>query len=125
MSAENVDVVARIQDALGTDDIVAALADRAAELERRATLATMVEPDVEEMIDAGDRVVSLVRQRGTTATGGVEIEQRAAAVWAFGMAGSIGSSSTWTRTPRCARRGSSPVSESGSRRRAPTGARRR
>jgi ketosteroid isomerase-like protein len=37
--------------------------------------------DVEEMIDAGDRVVSLVGMRGTTKTGGVEVEASAAAVW--------------------------------------------
>jgi ketosteroid isomerase-like protein len=33
------------------------------------------------MIDAGDRVVSLVGMRGTTKTGGVEVEASAAAVW--------------------------------------------
>jgi ketosteroid isomerase-like protein len=36
---------------------------------------------VERVIDAGDRVVSLVRQVGRTKTGGVEIEAPAAAVW--------------------------------------------
>ena len=37
--------------------------------------------EVERVIDAGDRVVSLVRQIGRTKTGGVEIEASAAAVW--------------------------------------------
>ena len=37
--------------------------------------------DLERVIDAGDRVVSLVRQIGRTKTGGVEIETSAAAVW--------------------------------------------
>ncbi len=37
--------------------------------------------DLEEMIDAGDRVVSLVAMSGKTKTGGVEIEAHAAAVW--------------------------------------------
>jgi ketosteroid isomerase-like protein len=36
---------------------------------------------VEEMIDAGDRVVSLVAMAGTTRTGGVDVEAAAAAVW--------------------------------------------
>ncbi len=34
-----------------------------------------------DTIEAGDKVVSLVRQRGVTKTGGVEIETDAAAVW--------------------------------------------
>jgi len=37
--------------------------------------------DLERVIDAGDRVVSIVRQVGTTKTGRVEIEASAAAVW--------------------------------------------
>ena len=37
--------------------------------------------DVERVIDADDRVVSLVRQIGRTKTGGVEIEASAGAVW--------------------------------------------
>jgi ketosteroid isomerase-like protein len=37
--------------------------------------------DLEEMIDAGDRVVSLVTMSGKTKTGGVEVEAAAAAVW--------------------------------------------
>ncbi len=37
--------------------------------------------DLERVIDAGDRVVSLVRQTGRTKTGGVEIEASAGAVW--------------------------------------------
>jgi ketosteroid isomerase-like protein len=37
--------------------------------------------EIERVIDAGDRVVSLVRQTGKTKTGGVEIEAAAAAVW--------------------------------------------
>jgi ketosteroid isomerase-like protein len=36
---------------------------------------------LEDMIDAGEKVVSLVRQTGRTKTGGVEIEASAAAVW--------------------------------------------
>ena len=37
--------------------------------------------DLEEMIDAGERVVSLVAMSGKTKTGGVEVEAPAAAVW--------------------------------------------
>lgn len=37
--------------------------------------------DVEEMIDAGERVVSLVAMCGKTKTGGVDVEAAAAAVW--------------------------------------------
>jgi hypothetical protein len=37
--------------------------------------------DLERMIDAGDRVVSLVRMVGRTKTGGVEVEAPGAAVW--------------------------------------------
>jgi ketosteroid isomerase-like protein len=36
---------------------------------------------VERVIDAGDQVVTIVRQGGTTKTGGVEIEATAGAVW--------------------------------------------
>jgi ketosteroid isomerase-like protein len=36
--------------------------------------------DVNEMVDAGDRVVSIARQTGRTKTGGVEVETQAAAV---------------------------------------------
>ena len=37
--------------------------------------------EVEEMIDAGNEVVSLVAMAGTTRTGGAEISAPAAAVW--------------------------------------------
>lgn len=37
--------------------------------------------EVEEMIDAGDKVVSLVRQIATMESGGAEIENQGAAVW--------------------------------------------
>ena len=37
--------------------------------------------EIEEMIPAGDKVVSLVTLSGRTKTGGVEISQAAAAVW--------------------------------------------
>jgi ketosteroid isomerase-like protein len=37
--------------------------------------------DLERVIDAGDRVVSLVIMRGKTRTGGVEVEAPGAAVW--------------------------------------------
>ena len=37
--------------------------------------------EIEKMIDAGDRVVSLVRQVGRTKTGSVDIEDTSAAVW--------------------------------------------
>jgi ketosteroid isomerase-like protein len=37
--------------------------------------------EIERVIDAGDCVVSLVRQAGKTKTGGVDIEAAAAAVW--------------------------------------------
>src|SRR5215216_409473 len=37
--------------------------------------------EVDELIDAGDQVVSMVRQIGVTKLGGVEVETAAAAVW--------------------------------------------
>jgi ketosteroid isomerase-like protein len=37
--------------------------------------------EIEEMIEAGDRVVSLVAMSGTTKTGGAEIPSPGAAVW--------------------------------------------
>lgn len=37
--------------------------------------------DVEEVVDVGDRVLSLVRLTGLTKTGAVEVESPAAAVW--------------------------------------------
>jgi ketosteroid isomerase-like protein len=37
--------------------------------------------EVEDMIDAGDRVVTLARQRATTRIGGVRMEEDTAAVW--------------------------------------------
>jgi ketosteroid isomerase-like protein len=37
--------------------------------------------EIERVLDAGDHVVSLVRQTGKTKTGGVDIEATAAAVW--------------------------------------------
>lgn len=37
--------------------------------------------DVEQVIDAGDQVVSLVAMQGKTKTGGVQIDAPAAAVW--------------------------------------------
>jgi ketosteroid isomerase-like protein len=37
--------------------------------------------EVEEVLDAGETVVSIVRQSGVTKTGRVEIESEAAAVW--------------------------------------------
>ena len=39
--------------------------------------------DVEEVIDAGDRVVTFVRQRATARQGGPELEMRFAQVWTF------------------------------------------
>jgi ketosteroid isomerase-like protein len=42
---------------------------------------TSYQVEVEEMIDAGDRVVSLVGMRGKTRTGGVDVEATGAAVW--------------------------------------------
>jgi len=121
MSAESVRVVRRIQDALGTDDVVAALDDQARDREIRVVFADLAEPDfevammgpdylpaaaeatgpdgftavwtdwasafasfrieVEDMIDAGEKVVSLVRLVARTRTGDVPIEETAAAVW--------------------------------------------
>jgi len=37
--------------------------------------------NIEELIDRGERVVVLVRDRGRRARGGVELEQPAAAIW--------------------------------------------
>jgi ketosteroid isomerase-like protein len=122
MSAESMRVVEEIQAALGSENIVAALADEAVAVRVRETLDRLAEPDfevtmvapesagggtfedrgadgftrlwedwsepfaalrieIEKMIDAGDQVVSLVRQAGRTKTGSVEIEDTSAAVW--------------------------------------------
>jgi len=40
--------------------------------------------EVEETIDAGDQVVSLVRITGRTKTGGVEVQDNSGAVWTVG-----------------------------------------
>jgi ketosteroid isomerase-like protein len=37
--------------------------------------------EIEDLIDAGDRVVTLARQRATTRIGGVKMEEDTAAVW--------------------------------------------
>jgi ketosteroid isomerase-like protein len=121
VSAEAVQIVERIQDALDVDDVVGSFDDPEADLRIRQTFAEVAEPafevvmvgpdyvpqrleltgpngfreawedwtspfesfriEVEEVLDAGDKVVSLVRQVGRTKTGGVEIESSAAAVW--------------------------------------------
>jgi ketosteroid isomerase-like protein len=38
---------------------------------------------IEEVFDAGDQVVAIVRQRGTAKHGGPEVEMRVAQVWTF------------------------------------------
>jgi ketosteroid isomerase-like protein len=121
VSAEVVHVVERIQDALGMDDVVAAIDDDERDGRVRGTLMELADPDfevvmvgpaysgatvettgvdgfreawtdwtspfesyridLERMIDAGDRVVSLVCMCGKTRTGGVEVEAPGAAVW--------------------------------------------
>jgi ketosteroid isomerase-like protein len=40
-------------------------------------------PDVEEVFDAGDRVVAIVRQHGRPKHGGPEVEMHFAQVWTF------------------------------------------
>ncbi|SRR6266542_7011160 len=47
MSAENVEVVRRIQEVLGVDDVVAALDDSERDRRVRATFAELAEPDFE------------------------------------------------------------------------------
>jgi ketosteroid isomerase-like protein len=119
--SEVVHVVEQIQDALGMDDVVAAIDDDERDARVRQTLMELTEPDfevvmvgpayagatieasgadgfrevwtdwtspfesyridLERMIDAGDRVVSLVTMCGKTRTGGVEVEAPGAAVW--------------------------------------------
>ena len=121
MSAANVELVRYIQDALGTDDVVAALDDEERERGVREALAETAEPEfevamvgpdyvptqaegvgadgfaavwsdwasafasfrieIEDVIDAGEKVVSLVRLHGRTRTDQVPIEKEAAAVW--------------------------------------------
>ena len=121
MSAENIEIVERIQAILPADNVVGAFSDQKRADELRDQLAGLVEPDfrcefvsppeyggsisgrgvdgfrdawadwteafstyrieVTRMLDAGDRVVSLVTQGGVTRTGGVEISTDAAAVW--------------------------------------------
>jgi ketosteroid isomerase-like protein len=39
--------------------------------------------DIEEVFDAGDQVVTIVRQRGKAKHGGPEVEMRFAQVWTF------------------------------------------
>ncbi len=41
------------------------------------------ELDVEELLDAGERVVAIVRQRGRSKATGVSVEMHFAQVWAF------------------------------------------
>ena len=121
MSAEAVSVVERLQDALGMDDVVAAIDDDQREARIQRVFMELAVPDfevvmvgpayqgtrleftgadgfreawidwtspfegyhidLEETIDAGDRVVSLVTMVGRTKTGGVEVEAPGAAVW--------------------------------------------
>jgi ketosteroid isomerase-like protein len=121
MSTANVELVRRIQDVLGTDDVVAALDDEERDREVREAFAELAEPgfevvmagpdylprtaqgtgpegftavwtdwasafasfriEVEDMIDAGEKVVSLVRLHARTRTDEVPIEEAAAAVW--------------------------------------------
>ncbi|MEK6328565.1 MAG: nuclear transport factor 2 family protein [Actinomycetota bacterium] len=121
MSAEAVSVVERLQDALGMDDVVAAIGDDQREARVQRAFMELAVPDfevvmvgpayqgtrlefsgadgfreawidwtspfegyridLEEIIDAGDRVVSLVTMVGKTRTGGVEVNAPGAAVW--------------------------------------------
>jgi ketosteroid isomerase-like protein len=39
--------------------------------------------DVEEVFDAGDRLIAVVRQRGKAKRGGPDVEMRFAMVWTF------------------------------------------
>jgi ketosteroid isomerase-like protein len=39
--------------------------------------------EIEEVFDAGDQVVAIVRQRGTAKHGGPQVEMRVAQVWTF------------------------------------------
>jgi ketosteroid isomerase-like protein len=121
MSADAVRIVEQIQEALGMDDVVAAIDDDQKEAHVRQTLMELADPsfevamvgpaylgatfetsgaegfreawldwtsafesyriDLERIIDAGERVVSLVTMCGKTRTGGVEVEAPGAAVW--------------------------------------------
>src|SRR3954447_19264175 len=51
--------------------------------ERREDAWEEIEDDLEELIDAGDRVVSVVMTRGRGRASGVEVEKRHAGVWTF------------------------------------------
>src|SRR5688500_16829467 len=117
----NVRIVREIIRQLGTEDLVARVADEQAQREVEESFALRVEPDfavrmvgpeylpgdlvghgaegfrrawedwltpfesfrieIEETIEAGDRVVTLVRLTGRTKTGGVEMTNDAAAIW--------------------------------------------
>lgn len=121
MSAADVEVVARFQEALPTEELVTPLTDEAGDQQLSALLEPLVEPDfetvmlgpeyiaaevhekgiegfraawhdwtspfesyeieVEDVVDAPRGVLTLVTQRGVTKTGGIEIEETAAAVW--------------------------------------------
>jgi ketosteroid isomerase-like protein len=39
--------------------------------------------DIEELVDAGDQVIAVVRQRGKAKQGGPDVEMRFAMVWTF------------------------------------------
>jgi hypothetical protein len=98
MSQENVEVVRRLYP--GSVDLVATLADP----ERFEAVRVAWEPlmlrdfetvtvagqvpltrslDIEEVFDAGDQVVTIVRQHGKARHGGPEVEMRFAQVWTF------------------------------------------
>jgi ketosteroid isomerase-like protein len=109
MSRENVDVVRRVYDAVATDDTEAVLAlyDSQAEFDMsRSPVRTFlgrtvyrgregvrsmfreryeawetIEDDLEELIDAGERVISVVTTRGCGRVSGAEVELQHAGLW--------------------------------------------
>src|SRR5687768_8405673 len=109
MSQENVELVRRIHDAAARGDsrTVLALYDPPVEVDtarsplprfirgdtfrghdgltpffrERAEAWEKIQDDLEELIDAGDEVISVVTVRGRGRLSGVEVETRMAAVW--------------------------------------------
>jgi ketosteroid isomerase-like protein len=109
MSQENVEIVRRVFEATTRRDAeaVAALYDPSVEMDTsRATLGRLVAPgvyrghegvqrflrtyneawqqmdyEIEELIDAGDQVVSVVNNRGRGRSSGIEVELRLPGVW--------------------------------------------
>jgi ketosteroid isomerase-like protein len=86
MSRENVEVVRGIYDALAWGDLYSTPVYQGHEGGRqvwRETLSVFAEVDVEveQLIDAGDQVVAVIREREVGRTSGAPVEMTHLAVW--------------------------------------------